>query len=80
MCIPYHLIQDTIKRECNLDTIIHDNNVYAEIYKGMYGLPQVGKIANDQLIKHLAYTNPLYHKKMPIEYTKTYGFLPALTH
>eukprot|EP00957_Ditylum_brightwellii_P071649 5446449-Ditylum_brightwellii.AAC.1 len=54
MKIPYHLIPDKVKKEYNLDEMVQDNNIYVEIRKGMYRLPQAGKIANDQLIKHLA--------------------------
>eukprot|EP00957_Ditylum_brightwellii_P058094 4405855-Ditylum_brightwellii.AAC.1 len=32
---------------------MENGNVYVEIRKGMYGLPQTGKIANNQLVKHL---------------------------
>ena len=30
--------------------LVHNGAVYVEIRKGMYGLPQAGKIANDKLI------------------------------
>mmetsp|Transcript_13256 Transcript_13256/g.19065 ORF Transcript_13256/g.19065 Transcript_13256/m.19065 type:complete len:164 (-) Transcript_13256:125-616(-) len=36
-----------------LRPLIHKGHVYVEIQKGMYGLPQASKIANDQLIKLL---------------------------
>eukprot|EP00957_Ditylum_brightwellii_P051328 3892415-Ditylum_brightwellii.AAC.1 len=54
MKILYHLISDKVKKEYNLDEIAQDENIYLEIRKGMYRLPQAGKIANDQLIKHLS--------------------------
>eukprot|EP00957_Ditylum_brightwellii_P187431 14274457-Ditylum_brightwellii.AAC.1 len=54
MKIPYHLIPDKAKKEYNLDEIVQDEHVYVEICKGVYGLPQAGIIANEQLIKHLA--------------------------
>jgi hypothetical protein len=38
----------------NLEAKIHDGYVYAEVRKGMYGLPQAGKLANDRLRKFLA--------------------------
>lgn len=38
----------------NLKKIEHDGSVYIKIVKGMYGLPQAGKIANDLLTKRLA--------------------------
>eukprot|EP00957_Ditylum_brightwellii_P172491 13132723-Ditylum_brightwellii.AAC.1 len=53
MNIPYHLIPDKVKKEYNLNEIVKEGFVYMEIHKGIYGLPQAGKIANDQLIKHL---------------------------
>lgn len=37
-----------------LDSKIHNGFVYVEIRKGMYGLPQSGKLANDRLCRHLA--------------------------
>jgi hypothetical protein len=37
-----------------LEEKIHDGYVYAEVRKGMYGLPQAGKLANDRLRKFLA--------------------------
>eukprot|EP00957_Ditylum_brightwellii_P178248 13576607-Ditylum_brightwellii.AAC.1 len=53
MCIPHYLIPDEIKTQYNLNDIVENGNVYVDICKGMYGLPQAGKIANDQLVKHL---------------------------
>mmetsp|Transcript_25840 Transcript_25840/g.36772 ORF Transcript_25840/g.36772 Transcript_25840/m.36772 type:complete len:290 (-) Transcript_25840:243-1112(-) len=53
MRIPLNIIPDTIIDEYNLRPLIHKGHVYVEIQKGMYGLPQAGKIANDQLIKIL---------------------------
>jgi hypothetical protein len=40
--------------EYDLAAIAHNGYVYVEIRKGMYGLPQAGKLANDQLIARLA--------------------------
>eukprot|EP00957_Ditylum_brightwellii_P124950 9525310-Ditylum_brightwellii.AAC.1 len=54
MKISYHLIPIKVKKEYNLDEIVQDDNVYVIIRKGIYRLPKAGKIANDQLIKHLA--------------------------
>jgi hypothetical protein len=36
-----------------LTTLVHKGHVYVAILKGMYGLPQAGRLANDQLIQHL---------------------------
>ena len=40
--------------EYKLGPLIHHDHVYVEIRKGMYSLPQAGKIANDRLTKFLA--------------------------
>ena len=34
--------------------LIYKDHLYLEVSKGIYGLPQAGKLANDQLIRHLA--------------------------
>ena len=36
------------------DPMFHNGFVYVEIRKGMYGLPQAGRLANDQLVAKLA--------------------------
>jgi hypothetical protein len=38
----------------NLEAKIHDGYIYAEVRKGMYGLPHAGKLANDRLRSFLA--------------------------
>ena len=57
---------------------VHNGHVYCEIRKGMYGLPQAGKIANDLLKKRLAefgyhetkYTPGLWkHNTRPVHFT-----------
>jgi len=53
MRIAYKLIPDEIKKQYNLHKIVHDEHIYIRIEKGMYGLPQAGKIANDELQRHL---------------------------
>ena len=40
--------------EYNLTAYARDGWVYFRICKGVYGLPQAGKLANDLLRKHLA--------------------------
>jgi hypothetical protein len=54
-----------------------NDDVYAEICHGMYGLPQSGKIANDELVPHLAksgyeqclHTHGFFrHKTRPISF------------
>jgi hypothetical protein len=54
MCIPVSVIPDEIMLECNLAKLVHNKHVYVEIRKGMCGLPQAGRLANDRLIKFLA--------------------------
>lgn len=43
---------------------MHKGYVYVEIRKGMYGLPQAGKIANDELQRQLA-----PHRYRPVQHT-----------
>jgi hypothetical protein len=61
----------------NLGSLVVNDYVYAEIRCGMYGLPQAGKIANDELVPHLAeygyeqcpHTHGLFrHKTRPISF------------
>jgi hypothetical protein len=54
MRIPIGDIPQTIIEQYNLLPLVSNGYVYVEIGKGMYGLPQAGKIANDRLVKHLA--------------------------
>ena len=54
MRIPLKLIPQAIIDQYNLLSIAHNGHVLVEIRKGMYGLPQAGRIANDALVLHLA--------------------------
>ena len=54
MRIPVSVIPESIMLEYNLAELVHNNHVYVEIRKGMYGLPQAGRIANDRLTAFLA--------------------------
>ena len=54
MRIPIHQIPQKIIEQYNLTPLIHNGAVYVEIRKGMYGLPQAGRIANDKLVPILA--------------------------
>jgi len=47
-------IPETIIQQYNLLEKAHNGVVYVEIRKGMYGLPQAGRIANDKLVPILA--------------------------
>ena len=54
MRIPLQMLPTAIIKQYNLTPLIHHNCVYVEIRKGMYGLPQAYKLANNQLIAALA--------------------------
>jgi hypothetical protein len=54
MRIPVWVVPDTIMQEYDLTKLIVIGFLYVEIRKGMYGLPQSGRIANDRLTKFLA--------------------------
>ena len=54
MKLPLDIIAEEIIQQYNLRNLAHKYFVYMEIQKGMYGLPQAGKIANDKLKLHLA--------------------------
>ena len=47
--MPLNLIPDEIIQEYDLLSIASDGWVYIKIAKGIYGLPQAGKLANDLL-------------------------------
>ena len=54
MRIPYKIIPQEIIDKYKLNDIEEKGWVYIKIVKGMYGLPQAGKIAHDLLKKRLA--------------------------
>ena len=54
MLIPVKMIPQDIFDEYKLQDKVHKGHVLAEIQKGMYGLPQAGRIAYVKLLKHLA--------------------------
>jgi hypothetical protein len=54
MRIPVNVIPDDLMELYNLAGLVHNGGVYVEIRRGMYGLPQAGRIANDRLVKFLA--------------------------
>ena len=53
MKLPLEIIPEEIIQYYNLINLEHKGLVYMEIQKGMYGLPQAGKIANYKLKLHL---------------------------
>jgi hypothetical protein len=67
------VIPDSIMIEYKLAPLIHNGYVYAKVRRGMYGLPQAGRIANEQLTKFLA---PHGYAPVPI----TPGFWRHTTH
>jgi hypothetical protein len=56
MKIPVKDIPDEIMAQYKLEYLVHDDHVLVEIRKGMYRLPQAGKIAHDRLVKHIKKT------------------------
>ena len=53
MNLPLDIIPEEIIQQYNLINLAHKGFVYMEIQKGMYGIPQAGKIANDKFKLHL---------------------------
>ena len=54
MKLPLEIIPEEIIKKYNLRKLSHKGFVYMETRKGVYGLPQAGKIVNDKLKLHLA--------------------------
>jgi hypothetical protein len=54
MVIKFSSLPQEIIDEYNLLELAHDERVYIEIQKGMYGLPQTGILANELVQQHLA--------------------------
>jgi hypothetical protein len=54
MRIPLKVIPQEIIDEYGLMDLVHNGAVYVVVMKGMYGLKQAGRIANDQLTEFLA--------------------------
>lgn len=64
MKLPYDIMPQKIIDQYNLVPLAHTNGyIYIKISKGMYRLPQAGRIANDQLQKHLKNTDITTKKK-----------------
>ena len=51
--IPLTLLPPAVIERYNLQDKIYQGHVYARVDKGMYGLPQAGKLANDDLLAFL---------------------------
>ena len=78
MFLPLDMIPKEIIEQYRLTEIARNGKVYLEIRKGMYGLPQSGKLANEQLQRNLEpygytpckYTPGLWkHKTRPKYFT-----------
>ena len=78
MRIPVKLIPHEFMETYNLHNRIYKGHIYCEIGKGIYGLPQAGRLANDLLTKRLApngYTECTHtpglwrHTSRPIQFT-----------
>eukprot|EP00957_Ditylum_brightwellii_P046485 3527710-Ditylum_brightwellii.AAC.1 len=54
MRLPITLIPQEIIEQYNLTPLVHNEYIYLKITKGIYGLPQAGRIAHDLLVKNLA--------------------------
>jgi hypothetical protein len=54
MRVPLSMIPQEIIDSYQLSSLVHKGFIYVEIRKGMYGLPQAGRIANERLTKYLA--------------------------
>ena len=54
MRIPIKLIPQEFMDWYKLQDKIHNGHIYCKICRGIYGLPQVGKLSNDLLRKRLA--------------------------
>jgi hypothetical protein len=51
--IPVKYIPPDIMAQYQLQPLVHNDHVLAEVRKGMYGLPQAGILAYERLAKHL---------------------------
>ena len=54
MKLPLEIIPEEIIQQNNLRNLAHKGFVYNKIPKGMYGIPQAGKITNDKFKQNLS--------------------------
>ena len=54
MRIALENIPEDVIQKYNMRDFEHNGAVIVEVHKGIYGLPQAGKLAQDRLVKHLA--------------------------
>ena len=77
MKLPMEIIPEEIIQQYKLRNLEYKGFVYMEIQKGMYGLPQEGKIANGKCKLHLAMFGyepehiSLMHLRRFIKYLRT---------
>ena len=55
MWVPLSLCPPATRRRYGLDALARDGKVLVRLSKGIYGLPQAGKLARDKLVDHLAH-------------------------
>jgi hypothetical protein len=65
MKVPITLFSPDIMAYYRLEKIAHKGFVYCKIQKGMYGLPQAGRLSNNDLVDHLAQHGYLQSKTKP---------------
>ena len=53
MRIPLKHIPLDVQDRYNIADMVHNGWILMEISKGIYGLPQAGKLAQDRLVAHL---------------------------
>ena len=53
MRIPVRMTPNKIMEKYNLQQFVHNGSVLFQIDKGMYGLPQAGRLAQNRLVSHL---------------------------
>ena len=64
MWIPFDILPQSIINLYNLTVLVAgDGFIYMEVYGRIYGLPQAGRLAYNNLVKHLALYNykPVTH-------------------
>ena len=53
MQLPFDILTQDIIDDYNLNDISHNGKVYIDIRKGVYGLPQYGRVAYYRLRNHM---------------------------
>eukprot|EP00957_Ditylum_brightwellii_P084170 6399304-Ditylum_brightwellii.AAC.1 len=63
MKTPMGYFPEEIIQQYQLESIVHKGHIYIKIKKGMYGVPQAEKLANEELTEHLALYGycPVWH-------------------